>query len=233
MVFIFISEYFNKEKKMKRTIKWHIRKTIANVLSIFNFNIYKLFPRHFQKYNLISKPNLIGVEIGVLGGKNARSLLKYSDVKMLYLVDSYEGDYGIGQCGAYSQKRLDKESRKAKRRLRKYEDKITWIRKKSEDAINLIPNNLDFVYIDANHFYDFVKKDIEMYYPKLKEGGLLAGDDFPRCGKNRDSDVNKAVLEFIKKENLGLFTSLGEFWIIKNDYNERGLNQTQPKEDLK
>ncbi len=195
------------------------RKIITNILSIFNFDICRNFPRHYQKYNLLSKPNLIGVEIGVLGGKNAKSLLQYSDIKMLYLVDPYKGDYGEGQHGEYSQKRLDRESKKAKRRLRKYKEKITWIKKKSEDAISLIPNNLDFVYIDANHKYEFVKKDVEMYYPKLKDGGLLAGDDFERCSKERDSDVNKVVLEFIKKENLGLFTSMRDFWIIKNDYN--------------
>ncbi len=194
-------------------ISLKMRKTINSILSIFNFDIYRIFPRHYQKYNLISKPNLIGVEIGVFGGKNSHSLLKYSDIKMLYLVDPYKGDYE-----EFSQKKLDKEFKKAKRKLRKYKDKITWIRKKSKDAINEIPNNLDFVYIDGDHRYNFVKKDIEMYYSKLKEGGLLAGHDFQRRSKEKDSEVNKVVLEFIKKENLGLFTSMGDFWIIKNDY---------------
>ena len=38
--------------------------------------------------------------------------------------------------------------------------------------------SLDFVYIDANHAYDFVKQDIELWWPKVKKGGWLCGHDF-------------------------------------------------------
>jgi len=35
----------------------------------------------------------------------------------------------------------------------------------------------DFVYIDADHSYEAVKADIEAWLPKVKVGGVLAGDD--------------------------------------------------------
>jgi len=52
-------------------------------------------------------------------------------------------------------------------------------------------NSVDFVFIDADHSYEAVKKDIIAWMPKIKEGGILAGHDvyWP--------DVNKAVKELL------------------------------------
>lgn len=37
--------------------------------------------------------------------------------------------------------------------------------------------SLDFVYIDADHNYEPFKKDLEVWYPKVKKGGVFAGHD--------------------------------------------------------
>jgi len=39
-------------------------------------------------------------------------------------------------------------------------------------------STLDFVYIDADHGYETVKKDILSWYPKVKMGGIIAGHDY-------------------------------------------------------
>ena len=36
----------------------------------------------------------------------------------------------------------------------------------------------DFVFIDGDHSYEGVKKDIVSYWPKLKVGGIMGGDDY-------------------------------------------------------
>jgi predicted O-methyltransferase YrrM len=38
--------------------------------------------------------------------------------------------------------------------------------------------SLDFVFVDAGHFEADVMRDIHAWWPKLKPGGVLAGDDF-------------------------------------------------------
>ena len=39
-------------------------------------------------------------------------------------------------------------------------------------------NSLDFVLIDAAHDYENVKEDIKHWFPKVKKGGVMAGDDY-------------------------------------------------------
>ena len=51
--------------------------------------------------------------------------------------------------------------------------------------------SLDFIFIDAAHDYESVKKDINAWFPKLKIGGIIAGHDYTWC-----DDVKKAVHEF-------------------------------------
>ena len=53
------------------------------------------------------------------------------------------------------------------------------IRQNSIKASKLFEDNsLDVVFIDADHSYDAVKSDIEAWYPKVKNKGIIAGHDY-------------------------------------------------------
>jgi hypothetical protein len=77
-------------------------------------------------------------------------------------------------------------------------DTINPIRLASLDAVNLYPNrSLDFVFIDASHEYEDVKKDILAWYPKIKKGGFITGHDYTTF-----DGVKKAVDELIINQGL-------------------------------
>ena len=44
-------------------------------------------------------------------------------------------------------------------------------------ALKVEDDSLDFVFIDASHDEDSVKKDIEAWTPKVKKGGMISGHD--------------------------------------------------------
>jgi hypothetical protein len=56
--------------------------------------------------------------------------------------------------------------------------------------------HFDWIYVDASHFYDDVKVDIQAFWPKLKRGGYMAGDDYGRRGI-WEHGVTRAVDEFV------------------------------------
>jgi len=56
---------------------------------------------------------------------------------------------------------------------------INYHRLSSEEASKLYDNEtLDFVFIDAAHDYENVKNDINLWYPKVKIGGVISGHDY-------------------------------------------------------
>lgn len=56
---------------------------------------------------------------------------------------------------------------------------INPVRMTSIDASKLYDDNsLDFVFIDGAHDYHSVKEDVEHWFPKVRKGGYIAGDDY-------------------------------------------------------
>lgn len=90
---------------------------------------------------------------------------------------------------------------------------INPIRSDSHSAASLYcDNSLDFIYIDANHYYDYIKKDLQLWYPKIKKGGLLAGHDFVN---NTACQVRQAVEEFCLTYKLNVNIEEGSSWSIE------------------
>ena len=166
-----------------------------------------LYAREYFKNKKIN-----AMELGVLEGINSYSLLKRLNIEKMFLVDSYEDYVMDGRLVTDSKGCFEV----AKSLLKPFNDRIVFIRKYSSDAVDDVPDGLDFVYIDANHQYDFVKKDIELYFSKVRVGGIIGGHDFNFVG------VGRAVCEFVMDNGQRLFVGDGlyrggmDWWLIKN-----------------
>jgi len=161
----------------------------------------------FIKRNL--GENLVGVEIGVNRGKHAEELLKGLDFKKLYLVDIWDKRaYYIKHGGILT----DEKMYQYVLRTFKDNDKVEIIRKCSvEAAPQFEDESLDFAYIDADHSYEAVIDDINAWYPKVRERGVLCGHDYHPAWKG----VIKATNELADKNDWYLFQEKDDWWIIK------------------
>ena len=67
------------------------------------------------------------------------------------------------------------------------------------------PDSLDFIFIDASHDEQSVKKDLTHWMPRLKENGVIAGDDVDNEG------VANAVKWFFDITKLDI---AGRQWLV-------------------
>jgi hypothetical protein len=89
----------------------------------------------------------------------------------LYCIDPWELDKGYEEYWADEQSKLDELYEETKKRLSGYNCEI--IRKTSMEAVkDFEPNSLDFVYIDANHHFDYVVNDIIEWEKIVRPGEL-------------------------------------------------------------
>lgn len=173
-----------------------------NILG-FKIDIGKHYPRPTIREAMKLGDNLIGVEIGTDEGINAREILETGKIKMLYLIDPYM-PYNEPSFNKNNYEPT-KQLYKAELLLKKFENK-KFIIFESDEAKQFIPDNLDFVYIDGNHNYEFVKQDILNYLPKVKKGGVIGGHNIDRVG------VIKAILEIFPNNKINLLEN--DWWII-------------------
>ena len=92
--------------------------------------------------------------------------------------------------------------------------KVQIIRDFSINAVKMFDDEkFDFIYIDGDHRYQEVLKDLEAWYPKLRYAGVMCGDDY---GHPSGIGVIKAVTEFSFKHKLIIhYGEDNQFWFVK------------------
>ncbi|MHB1427043.1 MAG: class I SAM-dependent methyltransferase [Gemmataceae bacterium] len=82
------------------------------------------------------------------------------------------------------------------------EDVIFPLRMPSEQAAGLFEDGtLDFVFLDADHDYKAVRRDLEAWFPKVKRRGVLGGHDYLHP---HFPGVRRAADEFFMEQELPL-----------------------------
>lgn len=194
--------------KMLKINKYNVMNFISR--KIGNDNFINVHPRPSVKFcmDYFKDKEIVVAEIGTFEGRNAKSILINLNVKKIYLIDLYRTYLGYEDDGSYNL--VDTAYAKAKELLHGKEDKIKWLIDYSDSAVYDVEEKLDFVYIDGNHEYDYVKSDINLYYKKLKVGGVMGGHDIHYKG------VRKAVFEFCKKNDIKLKIKSPDWYFIKS-----------------
>jgi predicted O-methyltransferase YrrM len=166
------------------------------------------FPRPSTEiiHRIYREKPLVGVEIGTGFGENATSLLYELSIERLYCIDPFV-PYSCSEDGVDKiQTDYSSRSEHTLKRLSKFKN-VTFIRKFSSEACEEIPENVDFVYIDGNHDYDYVLADLRNYYPLIHEKGIIAGHDVNMAS------VRKALADFCRENIIRPFI-LPPDWII-------------------
>ena len=89
--------------------------------------------------------------------------------------------------------------------------KFTPIKKTSVEASkDFEDNSCDVVYIDMQHTYEAVSEDLKHWYPKVKNGGYIAGHDIDKDG------VKLAVSQFFDNR-YDIIGSARHCWIVKKE----------------
>jgi len=172
---------------------------------------HEFMPRKVYLPHFGSERRLVGVEIGVLTGSGSVTMLQFLSNLILYSIDPWQHiDGAFFECGL-TQEELDENYRIAQARLAEYNGRSIIIRKTSDEAILDVPDEIDFVFIDGDHAYDQVLRDIKNYGSKVRPGGIIAGHDFIQ-----QDGVTRAVFHDCFKEQI---IHLGEdftWWVIKD-----------------
>lgn len=167
-----------------------------------NIDGWFTFPNLYKMAVDTAPTNAHFVEIGSWMGKSA----SYMAVEIINsnknirfdCVDTWEGSIEHADIDAVKENKLYE---KFLDNVEPVKNVINPIRMHSLNAVDLYEDNsLDFVFIDAAHDYENVKKDIIAWYPKVKSNGLFAGHDYDPSWDG----VMKAVDEFINEKGYTL-----------------------------
>ena len=159
--------------------------------------------------NFLNEKKLKGVavEIGTHRGEFAAQLLSQWKGKLLHCIDPWEAGYD--DTDPVSQLDREADYRHALKSLLPHHKRYNVIRDVSTSAARQIERQtLDFVYIDGNHQREYVEKDVVTWWPKLKDGGILAGHDII-CPGEPDAgwgvNIQPVVLDFAARRNLTVY----------------------------
>ncbi|TKX79277.1 hypothetical protein EXE53_16750 [Halorubrum sp. SD626R] len=184
-----------------------------------------------------SYPSATVVEIGVAQAEGAVQFLKMDTVDKYIGIDPWEhydeapdeefdDGYLDRKMGTWaSQDDFNDAEKHAKERLKPFGGRYRLLRDYSHNVTGDVTEQIDVLHIDGNHQYEYVYRDLKLYYPKVKPGGLIIADDYTFTGSDivggyggpKAYEVDKAVDEFCGNRDLEINTIDGSAIIIKPD----------------
>ena len=147
-------------------------------------------------------------EVGCKEGRTTEYLLSAFPDSVVIAIDPWENI--PNEAESYDE--WDFEAIKAEfyRRTDEYKDRRVVLPVTSvEAAEEMKSGSLDMVFIDAAHDYENVRNDIEAWYPKVRQGGLIAGHDW----QHKFPDVQRAVTSQFNALHVQVFSD--SVWAVR------------------
>jgi hypothetical protein len=154
------------------------------------------------------KENDICAEIGVWKGSFSSKILKRKPSK-LHLIDPWKHQNYKKMWYSIEQEKMDKIYHSVQKRFA--DDNRVELHRSFSTEVEFPKEYFDWVYIDGDHTYPMVLKDLDFYYPLVKKGGFLCGDDYGWTSVDCPFGPKRAVNEFVKVHN-------AKIEIIKNQF---------------
>lgn len=157
------------------------------------------------------------VEIGCKEGRTTGFILKHVPDSRVIAIDPWIANpapkNGDATREDYEKWDFAKIEAEFWENLGEHKDRCYMSRNTSEQAaLNdfQIPPLSDMVFIDALHDYESVKRDIQLWWPRVRVGGMLAGHDF----SHKWPGVERAVAEAFNLLHVGV-ASDSVWFVIK------------------
>lgn len=160
----------------------------------------------------------VGAEVGVYEGVFSKLLIQVLDPKTLYLIDPWQWRAQWFVTHTSEEQKLMAEGNNTSEGDLLYEKvkktfahtpSVKIMRKPSIEASKQFPDNyFDWVFIDGDHRYEPVLEDMRSWWPKVKVGGSLCGDDYASSAGDvskkhqAGNGVRFAVDEFLADNDL-------------------------------
>jgi hypothetical protein len=150
-------------------------------------------------------------ELGVAEGRFSETMLDWPcQLEILYLVDRWTSVPEQRGDASEPQSWHDANLAAAKERMARFGNRARFIVSdtvKAADSPYFIEDaSLSLVYVDANHSYTGVIRDIRAWWPKLKPRGVMAFHDY----EMKQYGVKRAVEEFAFQKRLQVFLIMEE-----------------------
>lgn len=115
------------------------------------------------------------IEIGSYMGESTMLFASTHIFDTIFSIDPHVGDEEFNDMHGYDWKFIKNEYKLNTR----FFNNIVHLADYSYNVNNKFKDDsIDFIYIDGNHSYEALKKDFELFLPKLKPGGIIAGHDW-------------------------------------------------------
>lgn len=151
---------------------------------------------HFIKNSEMLQKNPITCEIGFFRGEYSKEINDILKPQRHYVIDTFSDINMVS-----GDKDGNNVSRQDMTLMYEYSRSLGYITIKGDSELLGLTELFDFIYIDADHSYDWVMKDLRNSIRRMKTGSILAGHDY---SQDKFPGCYRAVNDFCTQYDLSI-----------------------------